>query len=155
MHFFNENTRISINISLKFVPKGRINNIPALVPIMVWRRLGDKPSSEPMMVGLLTHICVTRPQSVNTCPTEFNSGNMKLYLHFRSHLNKNIINMQQIPLLYDHKQWIINHISDLIMIEIDWLIEIKYFIDHGWEMDQLITHNPVQVLHTSWWWEQT
>ena len=62
--FLNENTWISIDISLKFVPKGRINNIPALAQIMTWRRLGDKPLSEPMMVGLLTHICVTRPQWV-------------------------------------------------------------------------------------------
>ena len=58
--------RISIKISLKFVPKGPINNIPALVQMMAWRRSGDKPLSEPMMVGLLTHICVTRPQWVNT-----------------------------------------------------------------------------------------
>ena len=29
--FFNENVRISIEISLKFVPEGPINNIPALV----------------------------------------------------------------------------------------------------------------------------
>ena len=29
--FFNENVRISIKISLKFVPEGPINNIPALV----------------------------------------------------------------------------------------------------------------------------
>ena len=28
----------SIKISLKFVPKGPINNIPALVQIMAWRR---------------------------------------------------------------------------------------------------------------------
>ena len=62
--FMNENVRISINISLKFVPKGLINNIQALVQIMAWRRPGDKPLSEPMMVNLLTHICVTRPQWV-------------------------------------------------------------------------------------------
>ena len=60
----NENVRISIKISLKFVPKGPINKIPALVQIMIWRRPGDKPLSEPMMVRLLTHICVTRPQWV-------------------------------------------------------------------------------------------
>ena len=52
--FFNENFRISIEISLKIVPKGPINNIPALVQIMAWRRSGDKPLSEPMMVSLLT-----------------------------------------------------------------------------------------------------
>ena len=58
--FMNENVRIATNISLKFVPKGLINNIPALVLIMAWRRLCDKPLSEPMMVSLPTHICVTQ-----------------------------------------------------------------------------------------------
>ena len=64
--FLNENVRISITISLKFVSGGPINNIPALVQIMAWCRPGDKPLSEPMMVSSLTHICVTRPQWVNT-----------------------------------------------------------------------------------------
>ena len=63
--FLNENVWISIKNSLKFVPKGPIDNIPALVQIMAWRRLGDKPLSEPMIVRLPTHICVTRPQWVN------------------------------------------------------------------------------------------
>ena len=35
----NENVWISIKISLKFVPKGPINNIPLLVRIMAWHRL--------------------------------------------------------------------------------------------------------------------
>ena len=63
--FLNENVWTLIKISLKFIPKGHINNIPALVEIMAWRRPGDKPLSEPMMVILLTHICITRPQWVN------------------------------------------------------------------------------------------
>ena len=63
--FKNENEWISHRISLKFVPKVRINNIPALVQIMAWRLPGDKPLSDPMMVSLLTHICVSRPQWVN------------------------------------------------------------------------------------------
>ena len=63
--FLNENVRISIKISLKFLPKGPINNNPALVQIMAWRRSGNKPLSEPMMVSLLTHICFSRPQWVN------------------------------------------------------------------------------------------
>ena len=62
--FENENEWISPKISLTFVPKVWINNIPALVKIMAWRRPGDKPLSEQMMVWLLTHICVTRPQWV-------------------------------------------------------------------------------------------
>ena len=63
--FLNESIWISIEISLKCVPKGPVNNIPSLVQIMAWRRPGDKPLSEPMMVCLLSHICVTRPQWVN------------------------------------------------------------------------------------------
>ena len=31
---------------------------------MAWRRPGDKPLSDPMMVSVLTHICVTWPQWV-------------------------------------------------------------------------------------------
>ena len=63
--FLNKNVWISIKISLKFVPKGLINNIPALVQIMAWRPPGDKPLSEPMLVSLPTHICITQPQWVN------------------------------------------------------------------------------------------
>ena len=62
--FVNENVWIPIKISLKFVPKGPINNIPALVQIMAWRRAGDKPLSEPMRVSLPTQLCFTRPQWV-------------------------------------------------------------------------------------------
>ena len=64
--FLNKFIPISIEVSLKFVPKGPINNIPSLVQIMAWRRPGDKPLSEPMLVSLLTHICVTRPQWVKS-----------------------------------------------------------------------------------------
>ena len=46
--FLKENVWIPIKISLKFVWKSPINNIPALVQIMAWRRPGDKPLSEPM-----------------------------------------------------------------------------------------------------------
>ena len=38
--FLNENVWISIKISLKFLPKGPVNNIPALVQIMAWHRPG-------------------------------------------------------------------------------------------------------------------
>ena len=64
--FLNENGGISINISLKFVHKGAINNIPASVQIIAWRRPGNKPLLESMMVSLPTHISVNRPQWVNT-----------------------------------------------------------------------------------------
>ena len=63
--FLDEDVWIPIKSSLKFVPKGPINNISPMVQIMAWRRPGDKPLSEPMVVSLPTHICVTRPQWVN------------------------------------------------------------------------------------------
>ena len=50
--FLNETNRIAIQISLKFVPWSPIENKPALVQIMVWRRTGDKPLHEPMMTQL-------------------------------------------------------------------------------------------------------
>ena len=62
--FSNENCCILIKFSLKYVRKGPIDNNPALVQIMAWRRSGDKPLSEPMMISLPTHICVARPQWV-------------------------------------------------------------------------------------------
>ena len=62
--FLKENVWISIEISLKFVPKGPISNIPALVQIMAWCRPGNKPWSPPFMISLLMHICITRPQWV-------------------------------------------------------------------------------------------
>ena len=51
----NGNLIISIKISLKCVPKDPIINILALVQMMAWRRPGDKPLSEPMMVRFPTH----------------------------------------------------------------------------------------------------
>ena len=55
--FLNENVWISIKISLKFVPNGPINNIPALVQIMAWRR-----------PYFFMDICVTQPWWVKKRP---------------------------------------------------------------------------------------
>ena len=79
--FINEKFCILINISLKLIPKGLIDNIPALVQIMAWCRPGNKPLSEVMIVNLLMHIYVTRPQWVKrwttstfTCIKHLNLG---------------------------------------------------------------------------------
>ena len=53
--FLKENVRNSIKISLNFVPQSPIDNIEYIY---------NKPLSEAMMVSLLTHICVARPQWV-------------------------------------------------------------------------------------------
>ena len=93
--FFNEYCCILIKFSLKYVRKGPIDNNPALVQIMAWCRSGHKPLSEPMMVILLMHICVTRPQWVNQKNSKKKSKWSKINSwekcpsHFR--FNKNLI----------------------------------------------------------------
>ena len=54
--FVKENVWFSIKISLKFVPKGPIDDIPVFVQITTWHKPGNKPLSEPVMVRLSTHI---------------------------------------------------------------------------------------------------
>ena len=48
-NFLNENDRIPIQITLKFVPRSPINNKPALPQVMAWRRTGDKPLPVPLL----------------------------------------------------------------------------------------------------------
>ena len=47
--FLNENVRILIKISLKFVPKDPIDNKSALVQVMAWRQIGARPLPESVM----------------------------------------------------------------------------------------------------------
>ena len=50
--FVNEKFCVLIEISLKFVPKGPIDNNPELVQKMAWRRIGVGTLSEPMLTQL-------------------------------------------------------------------------------------------------------
>ena len=87
---FNENVWISIKILLTLVYKGPINNIhiPALAKIMAWRRPGDKPLSEPMMVGLPTHICVNRSQWIKAMAAgTLKAGERKYAVNWRISFN--------------------------------------------------------------------
>ena len=47
--FLNENDRIPIQTSLKYVPRIPTDNKPALIQVMACRRTGDKPLPEPML----------------------------------------------------------------------------------------------------------
>ena len=46
----NENSWILDNLSVKYVTWDIIDNMAALVQIMAWRRTGDKPLSEAMLL---------------------------------------------------------------------------------------------------------
>ena len=53
--------KFEFRITLKFVPMAPINNNPRLVQVLAWRRPGDKPLSEPMMVRLqITDVYIRR-----------------------------------------------------------------------------------------------
>ena len=84
--FLNENAWI-FKILLKFVLEGPINNIPASVQIMSWHQPGDKPLSEPIMVRLLTHICITWPQWLYPWFWIHINANQQPYVHC---INKHI-----------------------------------------------------------------
>ena len=47
--FLSKNAWISIEISLKFIPKGPINNVSTLVQITAQCQPGHKPLAEPMV----------------------------------------------------------------------------------------------------------
>ena len=70
---------ILTKISLYFVLKSPTDNIQALVQIMAWRRIGDKPLSEPMLTwfddAYMQHLGGDELRS------------KKVYLHYQSILN--------------------------------------------------------------------
>ena len=81
--FLNENVGISIEISLKFILKGPMNNIPALVQIMARHRPGDRPLSQPMMIILGAHICITRSQWVKEWMNRYKNHPTQLIIGFQ------------------------------------------------------------------------
>ena len=113
--FLNENVWIPIKISLKFVPTGPVNNIPALVQVMAWYRPCKKPSSEPTTVSLLTHICITLPQWVEW-KTYFLTLSRNSKFDFAvHHVEQNILYIQM--KIYWHFAWL-KQLNDIKMISI-------------------------------------
>ena len=49
----NENVSILIQISLRFIPKGPVDNKWALVQVVAWRQTGAKPLPEPMLTQFI------------------------------------------------------------------------------------------------------
>ena len=86
--FLNKNVWISFMLSQIFVPRVWIDNIPASVQIMDCCRLGENRLSEPMMVILLTHICVTRPQWVYRTSTSVQENIMNEYQWIKHKMHK-------------------------------------------------------------------
>ena len=103
--FLIENVWISIKSSLRFVPKGPINTIPALLQIMAWHRPGDKPLSEPMMVSVLKHIYVTRPQWVKPAtggfPSHRGTSNVEFWQFYCCQPGQNVEHTIELNVIWD------------------------------------------------------
>ena len=67
----NESVWIPIKMSLKLVPTSPINDMTALVQIVAWLRLGDKPLFEPMMGSLRAYMR--------------HSASMSIYIYIYTH----------------------------------------------------------------------
>ena len=113
--FVNEGVRISLKISLKFVPQIWINDIPSLVQIMAWRRPGNNPLFEPMMDSLPTHICITRPQWVRSLRLRQNRRHFAVDISKCIFLNEDVRISLKIWLKIVPKVWI-NDIPALVQI---------------------------------------
>ena len=135
--FLNENIRISTRNSVKFVPNGLINDILALVLIMAWRRPGDKPLSEPMLVRSLTHICVTWPQWVNSMFHIFDSKIPRVLWDQGNNIH--FVLWRKLNFMF---------ISKFIVILIDFKI-YKHFVVHSniYRMDRLLLTHWGRVTH--------
>ena len=150
MHFLDENIWTSINISLKFVPKGQMNNILALVQIISWNWPGDKPLSEPMAVSLQTHIWVMRHQGVNTL--NFQAVFSEILIH------SNIIGHQYRFMLI-HFIWMLSNFQLSCVINISSRFCLLLWPSFCWIITcwhqppgHMRQHNAVQVcVLTSWW----
>ena len=131
--FLNENIWILIKISLKCIPNVRIINIPALVQIMAWRRSGDKPLSEPMMVRPTTHICVTRPQ---WCVTIRHTPYWCVTINSIDSFNSFGPNLQALN-HFHNKQWLssLTHVCATPWLQ--WVEYLKYSINVYMQIVQL------------------
>ena len=69
--FLNENMKILIKMSLKFISMGPINNIPALVQTMARCRKGDKPLSETMLNVVLVCWRIHTSLGLNEAPSHY------------------------------------------------------------------------------------
>ena len=84
---------------------------------MAWRRPGDKPLSESMMVSLLTHMCATQHQLVSYCGIIKSSlKQIQCQFHYlanysnEEHANNrnNMRNIMPLKWLYDECDLVLN-----------------------------------------------
>ena len=155
---------------MKFVPKGLVKIFPSLVRIMVRRRPGDKPLSEPMMVSLLTHTCVTRPQWVKfvliiaalfqqppkqTIPTDWKKKNSWPADQNKSHLVYNYVARFKFH-SFKLSLWR-THSDNIVTFIYAWFIQYYASCDQVRYCHEVtIWHKHLQLWHKHWrFWNRT
>ena len=81
----NEKFCISVKDSLNFVSWGSIDNDPALVQIMAWCRIADKPLSEPMLTWFTDEYMGTRGDELKYCSLVMPYRNLDMGQHWLSY----------------------------------------------------------------------
>ena len=87
-----------MSLFVRYLP---INNIPALAQILAWCWRGYKPLSEPVIISLLTYICVIRPQWVRGIKDQIHNDDMYVFEFYIAEL---LICMRKAYILQYHTQ---------------------------------------------------
>ena len=133
--FVNENAWIWIEISLKFVLRGPINNIPALFHIMVGCRPSDKPLSEPMMAYVDCNYFLTNCYPVTSYEVRYRHHCLRQWLVDQRH--------QTIP-------WNNVDLSPIKSVIFIWATTWEIFHIFVISFCLEITYNITATLHIRW-----
>ena len=90
---------------------------------MAWRRPGDKPLSEPMLVNLLTHICVTQTQWVKTMLTKIHDPCGII----RPQCDISALQCMKVNKVFACCQPIRSHVWKFLLIKMDFNMEISLY----------------------------
>ena len=147
----NENVWMLKKFSLKFVPKGLVSNIAALVKILTRCRPGDKPLSEPMMVSWLMNVCVRSQLLIFSCDVDNIAENEIIHL---------MILLESIIWKFaDYMDWyFIIQVFNSFWYDKDWITTAGtevgislYWRLPGWQMS--IQTDPY-LLHLAWFCQE-
>ena len=138
--FLNENVQIPITILLKFVLNCQIKNIPAMVQIMTWRRLGNKPLSEPVMISLLTHIYVTRSHCITVHGCHLLQLNVIVFIFCHGAIQVGSAESHTPSVSWYHDGNLLNPIQRLVYLESIKRNEAQWIVQENICMQTLFIH---------------
>ena len=140
--------------STLFVRNNWQYNIPALLQIMAWRRSGDKPLSEPMMVSSLTHISFMISQIRLSGVSNSNQWHYSFELlvayipiHDIYNLIMSITGIANSSLMYICIKLLIslNDIRNIISILMDRLNQVRHISNHNYRYHKFECYETLKI----------